>query len=48
MCVCVLAVGGGGGRSPKMAEEQDGQTTFFLTSSLKEHLNAEQIPQNNF
>ena len=37
----------GGGHGPKMAEEQDGQTTFFLTSSLKEHLNAEQTPQNN-
>ena len=28
-----------------MAEEQDGETTFSLTNSLKEHLNAEQIPQ---
>ena len=29
-----------------MAEEQDGETNFSPTNSLKEHLNAEQIPQN--
>ena len=28
-----------------MEEEQDGETTFSPTNSLKEHLNAEQIPQ---
>ena len=33
---------------PKMAEEQDKETTFSSTNSLKEHFNAEQIPQNNF
>ena len=33
---------------PKMAEEQDGETTFSPRNSLKDHLNAEQIPQNNF
>ena len=32
-----MMVGGG----PKMAEEQDGETTFSLTSSSKEHFNAE-------
>ena len=32
----------------KMGEEQDGETTFSPTNSLKDHLNAEQIPQNNF
>ena len=26
---------------PKMAEEQDGETTFSPTNSSKEHLNAE-------
>ena len=31
-----------------MAEEEDGETTFSSTSSLKEHLNAEKTPQNNF
>ena len=31
-----------------MAEEQDGETTFSPTNSLKEQLNAEQISQNNF
>ena len=36
------------GGDPKMAEEQDGETTFSPTNSLKDHLNAEQIPQNNF
>ena len=33
---------------PKMAEEQDGETTFSPTNSSKDHLNAEQLPQNNF
>ena len=33
---------------PKMAEEQDGETTLTPTNSLKDHLNTEQIPQNNF
>ena len=32
----------------KMAEEQDGETIYFPTNSLKDHLNAEQTPQNNF
>ena len=31
-----------------MAEEQDGETTFSPTNSLKEQLNAEQSSQNNF
>ena len=31
-----------------MAEEQDGETTFSPTNSSKDHLNAEQLPQNNF
>ena len=35
-------------RGAKMAEEQDGETTFSPTNSSKEHLNAEQTPQNNF
>ena len=33
---------------PKMVEEQDAETTFSLTNSSKEHLNAEKIPQNNY
>ena len=32
----------------KMAKEQDGETNFSPTNSLKEQLNAEQTPQNNF
>ena len=39
-----MEIGGG----PKMAEEQDKETTFSPTNSLKDHLNTEQIPQNNF
>ena len=35
-------------RLRKMAEEQDGKTTFSLTNSSKEHFNAEQTLQNNF
>ena len=31
-----------------MAEEQDGETTFSPTNSSKDHLNAEQTPQDNF
>ena len=31
-----------------MAEEEDGETTFSPTNSLKDHLNTEQTPQNNF
>ena len=31
-----------------MAEEWDGETTFSSTDSSKDHLNTEQIPQNNF
>ena len=31
-----------------MVEEKDGETTFSPTNSSKEHLNTEQIPQNNF
>ena len=34
--------------SPKMAEEQEGETTSSPTNSLKEHLNDKQIPLNNF
>ena len=34
--------------SPKMVEESDVETTFSPTNSSKDHLNAEQIPQNNF
>ena len=37
-----------GGGGAKMAEEQDGETTFSPTNSSKEHLNAEQTSQNNF
>ena len=33
---------------PKMAEEQDGETTFSPTNSSKEHLSTEQIPQNKY
>ena len=33
---------------PKMAEKQDGETTFSRTNSFKDDLNAEQIPQKNF
>ena len=36
------------GGGPKMAEEQDGESTFSPTNSSKEYLNTEQIPQNNF
>ena len=32
----------------KLAEEQDRETTFSPTNSSKDHLNAEQPPQNNF
>ena len=32
----------------KMAEEYDRETTFSPTNSPKDHLNAEQLPQNNF
>ena len=28
--------------------ESDGETTFSTTNSSKDHLNAEQTPQNNF
>ena len=31
-----------------MVEEQDVETTFSPTNSSKDHLNAEQLPQNNF
>ena len=31
-----------------MAEERDGESTFSPTKSSKEHLNVEQISQNNF
>ena len=40
---CIEKDGGGA----KMLEEQDGETTFSPTNSLKEHLNAEQTSQNN-
>ena len=36
------------GGGPKLGEEQDGETTFSPTNSSKDHLNTEQIPQNNF
>ena len=36
------------GGGPKMAEEQDGETTFSLINSSEDHLNTEKIPQNNF
>ena len=36
------------GGGPKIAEEQDRETTFSPTNSLQDHLNAEQTPQNNF
>ena len=32
----------------KMETEQDRETTFPPTSSSKDHLNAEKLPQNNF
>ena len=32
----------------KMVEEWDRETTFFPTNSSKDHLNDEQLPQNNF
>ena len=32
----------------KTLEEYDGETTFSPTNSSKDHLNAEQLPQNNF
>ena len=35
-----------GERRPKMAE--DGEATCSPTNSSKDHLNAEQLPQNNF
>ena len=36
------------GGSPKTAEEWDRETTPPPTNSLKDHLNTEQISQNNF
>ena len=36
------------GGGAKVAEEQDRENTFSPTNSSKEHLNAKQIPQNNF
>ena len=39
---------GGGGSVPKMVEEEDGETTFSPTNLLKDHLNFEKIPQNDF
>ena len=36
------------GGSPKMAEEWDRENTFSPINSSKYHLNAEQLPQNNF
>ena len=32
----------------KMVEEWDRETTFFPTNSSKDHLNDEQLTQNNF
>ena len=46
--VTTISKKGNGGGGPKMAEEQDGETTFSLKNSSKEHFNAEQTPQNNF
>ena len=37
-----------GGGHLKMVEEKDGETTFSPTNSSKDHLNAEEIPQNSF
>ena len=34
--------------SPMMADEYDRETTFSPINSSKDHLNAEQLPQNNF
>ena len=31
-----------------MVEEKDREDTFSPTNSSKDHLNAEQLPQNNF
>ena len=31
-----------------MAEEKDDEITFSPTNSSKDHLNGEQLPQNNF
>ena len=31
-----------------VADEYDRETTFSPTNSSKDHLNAEQLPQNNF
>ena len=39
---------GGRGSVPKMVEEEDGETTFSPTNLLKDYLNVEKIPQNNF
>ena len=33
---------------PKMAEEEDWETTFSPTNSSKDHLNAKPLPQHNF
>ena len=35
----------GGRAGPKMAEEQDGETTFSSTNPWKDHLHVEQLPQ---
>ena len=45
-CLCRLkkAVQGGA----KMAEEQEGETTFSPTNSSKERLDADQTARNNF
>ena len=36
------------GGVPKMMEEEDGEINFSPKNSSKDHLNAEQLPQNNF
>ena len=35
-------------QGPKVVEEQDGEAIFSPTNSWKDHLNVEQLPQNNF
>ena len=48
LCILFLLKLSQGWGGPKMAEEQDGETTFFPTNSSKEYFNAEQTAQNNF
>ena len=39
---------GVGDSVPKMVGEEDGESTFSPTNLLKDYLNVEKIPQNNF